>query len=131
MYIHVYRNGPPHPLPQTIYFERCWVQLTAVYLYASLPKTAEITVFYVVLGGFRNIIRFVKLHACFIISMHSDASQYICASRDFSQIRILLLFVFILCVLGDLPQICSYLAKVSSIWYMELIFFILCLTPLV
>ena len=67
IYIYVYRNGPPHPLPQTIYFERFWVQLTAVYLYASLPKTAENTVFYVVFGGFRNIIRLVKLHACFII----------------------------------------------------------------
>ena len=70
--IYVYRNGPPHPLPQTIYIERLWVQLTAVYLYDSLPKTAENTVFYVVFGGFRNIIRLVKLHACFIIRMHSD-----------------------------------------------------------
>ena len=116
IYIYVYRNGPPHPLPQTIYFERFWVQLTAVYLYASLPKTAENTVFYVVFGGFRNVIRLVKLHACFIIRIHSDVYQYICASGDYSQIRILLLFVFILCVLGDLPPICLYLAKVSLIW---------------
>ena len=75
-------------------------------------KTAENTVFYVVFSGFRNVIRLVKLHACFIIRMHSDVYQYICASRDYSQIRILLLFVYIFCVLGDLPPICSYLAKV-------------------
>ena len=104
-YTYIEMAPPPrHLLPQTICFERFWVQLTTVYLYASLHKTAENTVFYVVFGGFRNKIRLVKLHACFIIRIHSDVCQYICASGDFSQIRILLLFVFFMCIRRPAPN---------------------------